>query len=314
MKVGIIGLGTYVPDTIIDNHYFERYLETSDEWITTRTGIEERRFAGDETVTDMAYKASLEAIKDAQIAHEDIDLIIVATSTGEHHFPSVACQLQHRLKLNKIPAMDQLAACTGFIYALITAKQFIESRNYRNVLVVGADKLTKITDMDDRNTAVLFGDGAGAVIVSQVSDTYGILSYSWGSDGSGGMHLYDDAETSYMKMNGREVFKFAVRILEEQSRSVMDKANMTASDIDMLIPHQANTRIIEAARTRLGLKPSQVSITLDRYGNTSAASIPLSIAYEKSLNKIKNGDTLILTGFGGGLTFGAVLLKWGQED
>lgn len=315
MNAGIIGIGTYVPETIIDNQYFESYLETTDEWISSRTGIKERRFADtDIDVSDMAYYAALQAIEDAAIKQEDIDLILVATSTGDHQFPSVACQLQHRLKLNKVPAMDQLAACTGFIYSLITAQHFILSGNYRNILVVGADKLTKITDMDDRNTAVLFGDGAGAVIVSQVRDDYGIQAYSWGSDGSGGPHLYDDKESGYLKMNGREVFRFAVRILEEQSQIVIDKAGLNAKDIDMLIPHQANTRIIEAARGRLGLTASQVSTTLDKYGNTSAASIPLSIAYECQKGKIKNGDQLILTGFGGGLTFGAIALIWGQEE
>lgn len=315
MNAGIIGIGTYVPETIIDNQYFENYLETTDEWISSRTGIKERRFADtDIDVSDMAYYAALQAIEDAAIKQEDIDLILVATSTGDHQFPSVACQLQHRLKLNKVPAMDQLAACTGFIYSLITAQHFILSGNYRNILVVGADKLTKITDMDDRNTAVLFGDGAGAVIVSQVRDDYGIQAYSWGSDGSGGPHLYDDKESGYLKMNGREVFRFAVRILEEQSQIVIDKAGLNAKDIDMLIPHQANTRIIEAARGRLGLTASQVSTTLDKYGNTSAASIPLSIAYECQKGKIKNGDQLILTGFGGGLTFGAIALIWGQEE
>lgn len=315
MNAGIIGIGTYVPETIIDNQYFESYLETTDEWISSRTGIKERRFADtDIDVSDMAYYAALQAIEDAAIKQEDIDLILVATSTGDHQFPSVACQLQHRLKLNKVPAMDQLAACTGFIYSLITAQHFILSGNYRNILVVGADKLTKITDMDDRNTAVLFGDGAGAVIVSQVRDDYGIQAYSWGSDGSGGPHLYDDKESGYLKMNGREVFRFAVRILEEQSQIVIDKAGLNAKDIDMLIPHQANSRIIEAARGRLGLTASQVSTTLDKYGNTSAASIPLSIAYECQKGKIKNGDQLILTGFGGGLTFGAIALIWGQEE
>lgn len=315
MNAGIIGIGTYVPETIIDNQYFENYLETTDEWISSRTGIKERRFAdNDIDVSDMAYYAALQAIEDAAIKQGDIDLILVATSTGDHQFPSVACQLQHRLRLNKVPAMDQLAACTGFIYSLITAQQFILSGNYRNILVVGADKLTKITDMDDRNTAVLFGDGAGAVIVSQVSDDYGIQAYSWGSDGNGGPHLYDDKESGNLKMNGREVFKFAVRILEEQSQIVIDKAGLSAKDIDMLIPHQANTRIIEAARERLGLTASQVSTTLDKYGNTSAASIPLSIAYECQKGKIKNGDQLILTGFGGGLTFGAIALIWGQEE
>ena len=315
MNAGIIGIGTYVPETIIDNHYFENYLETTDEWIVSRTGIKERRFADQGMdVSDMAYYAALQAIEDAAIKPEDIDLILVATSTGDYHFPSVACQLQHRLKLSKVPAMDQLAACTGFIYSLITAQQFILSGNYRNILVVGADKLSKITNMEDRNTAVLFGDGAGAVIVSQVSDNYGIQAYSWGSDGSGAFHLYDDKESGYLKMNGREVFKFAVRILEEQSQLVMDKAGLHAQDIDMLIPHQANTRIIESARERLGLSASQVSTTLDKYGNTSAASIPLSIAYEYQNGKIKNGDQLILTGFGGGLTFGAIALIWGQEE
>ncbi|MHC0552980.1 beta-ketoacyl-ACP synthase III [Salinicoccus sp. CNSTN-B1] len=312
-NVGVLGLGTYVPEKVFTNHDFEKILDTSDEWITEMTGIKERRFAEGMETSDMAYEAAEEAIANSGVAKEDIDLVIVATSTGHHKFPTVATTIQNKLGLEAVPSMDQLAACTGFIYAMVTASQFIGAGTYKNVLVVGADKLSNITDFDDRSTAVLFGDGAGAVVMGQVSEGYGIRSFELGSNGKGGPYLYDDEDTGDIRMNGREVFKFAVRQMGESSVNVTEKAGLTKEDIDMLVPHQANIRIMNAARERMGLPEDRMSVTVDRYGNTSAASIPLSIHHEVKNGKIKDGDTLVLVGFGGGLTWGAICLTWGDN-
>lgn len=313
MDVGIKGFGTYVPEKVVDNAYFESFLETSDEWISKMTGIKERRWAGeDQETSDLAYEASVKAIKDAGIQPEDIDMVIVATSTGDFPFPTVANMLQERLGLGKVATMDQLAACSGFMYSLITAKQYILSGDYQNILVVGVDKLSKITDMTDRSTAILFGDGAGAAVIGEVSEGRGIISYEMGSDGSGGKYLYLNPENGKIFMNGREVFKFAVRIMGEASRNVVDKAGMTADDVDMFIPHQANIRIMESARERLGIPKEKMSVSVNKYGNTSAASIPLSIGQELENGRIKDDDVLVLVGFGGGLTWGAITLRWGK--
>ncbi|GEP83912.1 3-oxoacyl-(acyl carrier protein) synthase III [Staphylococcus piscifermentans] len=313
MDVGIKGFGTYVPEKVVDNAYFESFLETSDEWISKMTGIKERRWAGeDQETSDLAYEASVKAIKDAGIQPEDIDMVIVATSTGDFPFPTVANMLQERLGLGKVATMDQLAACSGFMYSLITAKQYVLSGDYQNILVVGVDKLSKITDMTDRSTAILFGDGAGAAVIGEVSEGRGIISYEMGSDGSGGKYLYLNPENGKIFMNGREVFKFAVRIMGEASRNVVDKAGMTADDVDMFVPHQANIRIMESARERLGIPKEKMSVSVNKYGNTSAASIPLSIGQELENGRIKDDDVLVLVGFGGGLTWGAITLRWGK--
>jgi 3-oxoacyl-[acyl-carrier-protein] synthase-3 len=313
MNVGIKGFGAYAPENVVDNAYFESFLETSDEWISKMTGIKERRWANeDEDTSDLAYKASLKAIEDAGIEATDIDMIMVATSTGDYAFPTVANMLQTKLGIGKVASMDQLAACSGFMYAIINAQQFIKSGDYKNILVVGADKLSKITDMTDRSTAILFGDGAGAAIIGEVSEGRGILSYELGSDGSGGEYLYLNPENGKIFMNGREVFKFAVRIMGEASNKAVAKAGLQPEDVDMFVPHQANIRIMESARERLGLGKSKMSVSVDKYGNTSAASIPLSVAQELENNKIKDDDVLVFVGFGGGLTWGAITLRWGK--
>lgn len=312
-NVGVLGLGTYVPEKVFTNHDFEKILDTSDEWITEMTGIKERRFAEGMETSDIAYEAAAEAIDNSGVAREDIDLVIVATSTGDQPFPTVATMLQRRLGLRSVPSMDQLAACTGFIYGMVTGAQFIQTGTYKHVLVVGADKLSKITDFKDRSTAVLFGDGAGAVVLGEAEDGFGIKSFDLGSDGNGGDYLYEDSETDKLIMNGREVFKFAVRQMGESSVLVTEKAGLTNEDIDMLVPHQANIRIMNAARERMDLPPERMSSTVDKYGNTSAASIPLSIHHELKNGKIKSGDNLILVGFGGGLTWGAICMTWGAN-
>ncbi|KIX90582.1 3-oxoacyl-ACP synthase [Staphylococcus microti] len=313
MNVGIKGFGAYVPERVVDNSYFEAYLDTSDEWISQMTGIKERRWADkNQDTSHLAYEASVRAIEDAGIKPEDVDMVIVATSTGDHRFPTVANMLQERLGLTKVASMDQLAACTGFMYGIVTARAFILSGDYKNILVVGADKLSKITDLNDRGTAILFGDGAGAAIIGEVSGNRGILSYEVGSDGIGGKYLYQEQETDLIRMNGREVFKFAVRVMGDSSTRVVEKAGLTPDDVDMFIPHQANIRIMESARQRLGLPKEKMSVSVDKYGNTSAASIPLSIGQELENGRIKDDDILVLVGFGGGLTWGSVVIRWGK--
>lgn len=313
MNVGIKGFGAYAPDRVIDNAYFESYLDTSDEWISQMTGIKERRWADEnQDTSDLAYEASIRAIEDAGIDSQDIDMVIVATSTGDHRFPTVANMLQQRLGLGKVASMDQLAACSGFMYGIITARSFVLSGEYQNVLVVGADKLSKITDLNDRSTAILFGDGAGAVIIGEVSENRGILSYELGSDGVGGKYLYQDQETNFIRMNGREVFKFAVRVMGESSQRAVEKANLGPDDINMFIPHQANIRIMESARQRLNLPKEKMSVSVDKYGNTSAASIPLSVKQELENGRIKDDDVVVFVGFGGGLTWGSIVIRWGK--
>ncbi|EIQ3847273.1 TPA: ketoacyl-ACP synthase III [Staphylococcus pseudintermedius] len=313
MNVGIKGFGAYAPDRVIDNAYFESYLDTSDEWISQMTGIKERRWADEnQDTSDLAYEASIRAIEDAGIDAQDIDMVIVATSTGDHRFPTVANMLQQRLGLGKVASMDQLAACSGFMYGIITARSFVLTGEYQNVLVVGADKLSKITDLNDRSTAILFGDGAGAVIIGEVSENRGILSYELGSDGVGGKYLYQDQETNFIRMNGREVFKFAVRVMGESSQRAVEKANLGPDDINMFIPHQANIRIMESARQRLNLPKEKMSVSVDKYGNTSAASIPLSVKQELENGSIKDDDVVVFVGFGGGLTWGSIVIRWGK--
>ncbi len=312
MNAGVIGIGRYVPEKILTNFDLEKMVDTSDEWIRTRTGIQERRIAADnENTSDLAYKAAVKALEDANISAEDLDMIIVATVTPDQPFPTVSCMLQEKLGAKKAAAYDVSAACAGFMYGVITAKQFIETNAYKNVLVVGVEKLSKITDWNDRNTAVLFGDGAGAVVVGPVSEGRGILSFELGSDGTGGKHLYQN-EHDHIIMNGREVFKFAVRQMGESAINVLDKAGLSKEDVDFLIPHQANIRIMEASRQRLDLPEEKMSKTIQYYGNTSAASIPISIVHELEQGKIKDDDLLVMVGFGGGLTWGAIAIRWGR--
>ncbi|WP_221563820.1 beta-ketoacyl-ACP synthase III [Alkalihalobacillus sp. TS-13] len=311
MNAGVIGIGRYVPERVMTNADLEKIVDTSDEWIRTRTGIQERRIADNDMDTShMAERAGNEALADAGLDAADIDLILVATVTGDYGFPSVACLIQERLGAHNAVAMDISAACAGFIYGMITAKQYIDTDTYKNVLVIGVEKLSKITDWEDRNTAVLFGDGAGAAVIAPVSDGKGILSFDMGSDGSGAKHLFQNGDHLYM--NGREVFKFAVRQMPESSMKVVQKAGLQKEDVDFLIPHQANIRIMEAARERLGLPQEKMASTVAKFGNTSSSSIPIALVEARESGKIKDGDVLVLVGFGGGLTWGAVALRWGK--
>ena|SRR5690625_3742343 len=312
MGVGIIGTGHYAPENIVTNKDLEKIVDTTDEWIKSRTGIEERRIAkDDEDSSDMAYIAAKRALEDAGMKAEDIDLILVATVTPDTPFPSVACIIQEKLGAVNAAAMDLGAACAGFMYGLITGQQFIETKAYKNVLVVGVDKLSKITDWSDRNTCVLLGDGAGAAVLSEVSEGNGILSFELGANGAGGKELYQNKE-GFLVMNGREVFKFAVRQMPESCVNVIEKAGLNKEDVDYLVPHQANIRIMEAARQRLGIDENKMAKTIQHYGNNSSASIPIALSQSIQDGKIKDGDVIVLVGFGGGLTWGAVALRWGK--
>lgn len=323
-KAGILGVGSYLPEKIISNFDLEKIMDTSDEWIRTRTGIKERRVADEnEATSDLATKAALNAIKDANLTPEDIDLIIVATITPDMIFPSTACLVQANIKATKAACFDLEAACSGFIYGMTVAKQFIETNTYKHVLVIGAEALSRILDYEDRSTAILFGDGAGAVVMGPVNKG-GVLSTNLGSDGNGKDYLNIPAGGSknpaseetlknrlhYVKMAGNDVFKFAVRIMQDASIKCVESANLDIKDIDYLIPHQANIRIIEASAKRLKLNMDKVYVNLDRYGNMSAASIPVALDEAYREGKIKKGDNIVLVGFGGGLTWGASLVRW----
>lgn len=323
--VGILGTGSFLPEKKLTNQDLEKIVDTNDEWITTRTGIRERRVTTlTESSSDLAYHACLTALEHSGILAEELDLIVVATTTPDMLFPSTACILQDRLGANKAAAFDVSAACAGFSYGVTTGAQFIKTGLYKYVLVVGVDVLSKSLDWEDRNTCVLFGDGAGAVVLGPVEEGYGFLSFELGSDGSGGDLLKIPGGGSripaskeslenrehFIKMNGREVFKFAVRIMEQVSESVLAKAGLSKEDVSWLIPHQANLRIIEAARKRLMLKEEQVIVNLDKYGNMSSASIPVALDEAFRENKFKKGDILVLVGFGGGLTWGGSVVRW----
>lgn len=309
---GIIGVGSYVPEKCVTNRDLEKIMDTSDEWIRTRTGIEARHFAADdEQASDMAVHAARQAMEKAGITAEQVGLILVATVSQEQTFPSVACLVQEKIGAKHAAAMDVAAACAGFMYGVITAKQFIESNAYDYVLVIGTEKLSKFIDWEDRNTAVLFGDGASAVVMGKVREGRGILSFELGADGTGGKHLYLTPQ-QHIAMNGREVFKFAVRQMGDSSLHVLEKAGLTKEDVNFLIPHQANIRIMESARERLHMPAEKMAVTIHRYGNTSAASIGTALYEELEKGTIQDDDIIVMVGFGGGLTWGAIAMRWGQ--
>lgn len=325
--VGIVGTGSYTPERVLTNHDLEKMVETSDEWITTRTGIKERRIADEATATsDLAYEAARRALAAAGCTAEDVDLIIVATITPDMLFPATSCLVQARLGASRAAAFDLSAGCSGFVYAVTTGAGFIASGQYETVLVIGADTLSKITNWKDRSTCVLFGDGAGAVVLRPVPEGYGILSAVLGADGTGGEKLtlpaggsrrpfrFERAETDegsqYIHMCGADVFKFAVRVMPQAAEEVLAKAGLTPDDVQLLVPHQANTRIIDAAAERLGLERDRVMVNVDRYGNTSAASVALALDEAVRSGRISRGGVTVLVGFGAGLTWGAAALRW----
>ncbi|WP_232696992.1 beta-ketoacyl-ACP synthase III [Brevibacillus daliensis] len=328
-SVGILSTGSYTPEKILTNADLEKMVDTSDEWIVSRTGIRERRIASDDQASsDLAYEAAVKALQKANISAEQLDMIIVATVTPDHSFPSTACILQDKLGASKAAALDVSAACTGFIYGITIATQFIANGLYRYVLVIGVEALSKITDYTDRNTCVLFGDGAGAALLGPVASDKGFKSFDLGADGSGGKLLSVAAGGSrnpataetleqkmhYLSMSGKEVFKFAVRVMNNATETVLSQAGYEKNDIDLLVPHQANQRIIDSAVKRFGLSEDKVVVNLDRYGNMSSASIPVALDEAVNEGRVKDGDKLVLVGFGGGLTWGAAVLVWGTEE
>ncbi len=327
-SVGILGTGSYLPEKVLTNADLEKMVDTNDEWIVSRTGIRERRIAApEEASSDLSVKAAEKALKKAGIRAEELDMIIVTTVTPDMNFPATACLVQDRLGAKKAATFDLSAACTGFIYGISTGAQFIATGVYKYVLVIGVECLSRIVDWTDRNTCVLFGDGAGAAVLGPVEEGYGFLSFELGGDGSGGNLLNLPAGGSrlpasektirerlhYVHMSGREVFKFAVRVMGNATEEALAKAGLSKEDIDFLVPHQANIRIIDSAVKRLGLTEDKVVVNLDRYGNMSSASIPVALdeAVERGLSK--KGDTMVLCGFGGGLTWGATVLKWALD-
>jgi len=310
----IAGLGAYLPEKILTNHDLESMVDTSDEWITERSGIKRRHIAADnENVATMAEIAAREALSDAGIAPEDLDLILVGTCTSEHFFPSTACVVQAALKAVNAAALDISAACTGFVYGLTIADQFIRSGAAKNVLVIGSEVLSRVLDWTDRGTCVLFGDGAGAAVVS-ASDEPGIIASKIGSDGTQQEVLKlptgITGEPSLVSMQGRDVFKLAVKRLSDSVKALLEETKMTKADIDWFVPHQANIRIINMIAKQIKLNPDKVIITLDEHANTSTASIPLAFHHAVRRQKIKRGDTVLLEAFGGGITWGGVLLKY----
>ncbi|WP_127536287.1 beta-ketoacyl-ACP synthase III [Paenibacillus illinoisensis] len=323
--VGVIGTGKYVPEKILTNSDLEKMVDTNDEWIVSRTGIKERHIAApDQATSDLAYEAAMKALESAGMTGSDLDLIIVATITPDSAFPSTACILQDKLGAKGAAAFDLSAACSGFVYGLATATSFIQSGMYNNALVIGADCLSRITDYTDRNTCVLFGDGAGAVVIGEVPEGRGFKSFDLGAEGAGGgllqlegggSRLPASAETvenkkHYIYMNGREVFKFAVRVMGTATDEVLRKAALERTDVDLFVPHQANIRIIQSAMQRLELPEEKVVVNVDKYANTSAASIPLALVEAAEEGRMKAGDTILMVGFGGGLTWGASVLVW----
>ncbi len=321
----ITGWGMSVPEKILTNTDLERMVETNDEWIVSRTGIRERHIvgAGDST-TSLGAAAARQALAQAGLSAEELDLIVVATCTPDQFLVSQACLIQAEIGGNA-GAFDLGAACSGFVYALSTASQFIQAGTYERVLVIGVDTLTRFVDYSDRSTCILFGDGAGAVVIERSTEERGLLSTVLGADGAGYSHLYIPGwggyvpETAgifpeyrpYLQMNGNEVFRFAVRVMGDAAAEAVSKAGLTFADINMMIPHQANVRIIDAAARRLDLDREKVWVNLDRYGNTSAASIPIALCEAQASGRLHDGDNVVFVAFGGGLAWAAGVVRWG---
>jgi len=324
----ITALGMYFPEKILDNKYFESIVDTTDEWIVTRTGIKERRILENGATSDLATKAAQDLLKKHNINPSEIDCIIVATVTPDMFFPATACLVQHNIGANNAWGFDLEAACSGFLFAFQTGCSFIESGQYKKVLVIGADKMTAITDYTDRNNCILFGDGGAAILLEPSDDkSLGLQDYILRIDGSGQELLYMkgggslnppshetvDKKMHYIYQDGKAVFKVAVKGMADVSFELMKKNNLTADDIAYLVPHQANMRIITATAERMGLSMDKVMVNIDRYGNTTAATIPSCIVEYYSAGKIKKGDRLVLSAFGAGYTWGSSLVVWAMD-
>lgn len=325
MRSRIVGTGSAVPDKVLNNHDLEKMVDTTDEWIRTRTGIKERRIASpDEFTSTLATRAALHALDMAGIAPHELDMIIVATVTPDYPFPATAALLQNKIKAVNASAFDISAACSGFIYALSTVDKFIKSGTVKKALVVGAEVLSRIVDWTDRNSCLLFGDGAGAVVLQADKGPAGILDTFMMSDGSHWELLYQpapgnrnpvshqvvDERLAFIRMQGNEVFKLAVRAMEDAALKVLAAGNMTAADVDLFIPHQANMRIIDAIGKRLGVPEEKVYVNIERFGNTSSASIPIALDEANRKGLLKADDLLLLDAFGGGMAWGAVTIRW----
>lgn len=325
VRAGIVGVGVGIPESVLTNHDLEQRIDTSDEWIVTRTGIRERRIAPAHVATsDLAAQAAEQALRNAGKSAQDVDLIVVATATPDMPWPSTACLVQAKIGASQAAAFDLNAVCSGFVYALWIAAQAIETGAYRCVLVIGADILSRQVNWEDRSTCVLFGDGAGAVVLAPVQEPYGVLSGVLGADGTGAPLLNVPAggtreplspdliarKRQTIQMRGREVFKFAVTIMGEVAVQALEKAGIPPEEVSLFIPHQANIRIIQAAAERLNLPMERVFVNVDRYGNTSAASIPIAIYEAWAQGRLKKGDLAVVVGFGAGLTWGACVIRW----
>ena len=318
VRIGITGLGTHVPERVMTNEELAQIVETSDEWIYERTGIRERRIAADdEALTDIALPAATAALADADADAADIDLLICATVTPDMMFPTSSALLADALGMPKAAAYDLLAGCTGFVYAIAQAYAMLASGLSKRALVVGGDVLSKILDWDDRSTLVLFGDGAGAVVMEPV-EYGGFLGFELGADGGGGENLWYPGSGSrkfenpdaLLKMNGRAVFKFATRIMVYSAEQILSECGKTVGDVDVYIPHQANKRIIDYAVAKLGIPPEKTIVNVDRYGNTSSGSIPLALTDARAEGRLRDGALVLMTGMGAGLTWGSALIEW----
>jgi len=317
-RIGITGLGTHVPERVLTNAELAEIVDTSDEWILERTGIRERRIAAkEEALTDIARPAALAALSDAGVEAGEIDLVICATVTPDMMFPTSSAILADELGMPKAAAYDLLAGCTGFVYALAQAYGMLASGLSRRSLVIGGDVLSKILDWEDRSTLVLFGDGAGAVVMEPVEEG-GFLGFELGADGGGGENLwlpgsgsrhFDDPD-AYVKMNGREVFKFATRIMVYSAEQILGECGKSVNDVDVYIPHQANKRIIDYAVAKLGIPPERTVVNVDRFGNTSSGSIPLALTDARAEGRLRDGALVLMTGMGAGLTWGSALIEW----
>jgi len=327
-SAGILGVGMAVPDRVLTNAELERMVDTTDQWIVERTGIRERRIAGPEdTAGSLGIRAARQALDSAGVRADEIDLIVCATVTGDYPWPATACVIQDGLKATRAAAFDISAACCGFVYGLETAASFVRAGSVTRALVVGSDVLSKSLDWTDRATCILFGDGACAAVVGPCASGEGILATSMGSDGSGldcilqrvggSRHpLTPEAmarNENKIEMRGHDVYRFAVRIMGQTCLEALDKAGLTSADVDLFIPHQANIRIINAAAQRMGLPPEKVFVNVDRYGNTSAASIGIAMVEAIETGRLKRGDLIVTVGFGAGLTWGANVIRWSRD-
>ncbi len=324
-SASIVATGAYLPSRVMTNADLEKIIDTSDEWILTRTGIRERRIADEgELTSDMGARAAEQALQQSGIDPKSIDLIIVATCTPDTVFPSTACHIQHKIGATRAAAFDLQAACSGFLYALVTAEQFVAAGAYQTVLVIGAEKLSSIINWQDRNTCVLFGDGAGAVILQHRPGARGLLAYDLGADGAqteilslpaGGCrmpitHQVLDERLHFLQMSGKEVYRYAVSAMNRSAENCLEKAGCKPEDLRWIVPHQANFRIIEAVAQRLNVSMEHFIINLDRYGNTSSACLPIALHETSMAGNLKQGDLILMVAFGGGLTWASTVLEW----